>query len=35
MYRDPEGAFKPIAQLDVVCRQIPVHIVFGDRSNVM
>ncbi|KIP03336.1 hypothetical protein PHLGIDRAFT_77771 [Phlebiopsis gigantea 11061_1 CR5-6] len=35
MYRDAEGAFKPIAQLDAVCRQMPVHIVFGDRSDVI
>lgn len=35
MYRDPDGATKPIQYLDSLCDQIPVHIAFGEKADVM
>jgi len=35
MYRDPEGATKPVESLDVACREKPVHIVLGGINDFM
>ncbi len=35
MYRDVEGATKPIKYLDALCRKIPVHIAFGEKADIM
>ncbi|PSR72600.1 hypothetical protein PHLCEN_2v11524 [Hermanssonia centrifuga] len=35
MYRDVEGATKPIKYLDALCRKIPVHIAFGERADII
>ncbi|KAJ3913030.1 Alpha/beta hydrolase fold-1 [Lentinula edodes] len=35
MYRDPEGATKPVKALDIACREKPVHIVLGGLHDFM
>ncbi|KAF7790759.1 hypothetical protein EIP86_001716 [Pleurotus ostreatoroseus] len=35
MYRDPDGATKPIPDLRRACSRIPVHIAFGKKSDIM
>lgn len=35
MYRDPEGATKPVESLDVACREKPVHLVLGGINDFM
>ncbi|KAI0695718.1 hypothetical protein BC835DRAFT_1272887 [Cytidiella melzeri] len=35
MYRDPLGATKPVQYLGRICGQIPVHIAFGERADVV
>lgn len=29
MYRDKDGATAPVQDLNVICHQIPVHLIFG------
>lgn len=29
MYNDVDGPTKPIADLDIACGRIPVHVIFG------
>ena len=33
MYREPEGATKPVQDLDKICSRIPVSIVFGGEND--
>ncbi|KAG2153451.1 Alpha/beta hydrolase fold-1 [Suillus bovinus] len=33
MYREPDGATKPVQDLDKICPRIPVSIVFGDNNE--
>jgi len=33
MYRDKDGATAPVEDLNVVCRKIPVHIIFGGNPD--
>jgi hypothetical protein len=33
MYREPEGATKPVQDLDKTCSRIPVSIVFGGEND--
>jgi hypothetical protein len=35
MYREPDGATKPVQDLDKVCSRIPVSIVFGSDNDYM
>lgn len=35
MYREPEGATKPVQDLDKICSRIPVSIVFGEENDYM
>jgi hypothetical protein len=35
MYRDPEGATKPVESLNVACREKPVHIILGGIADFM
>ncbi|KIK55964.1 hypothetical protein GYMLUDRAFT_47432 [Collybiopsis luxurians FD-317 M1] len=35
MYRDPEGATKPVESLNVACREKPVHIILGGINDFM
>jgi len=35
MYRDREGATKPVQDLNRVCARMPVHIVFGDINDAL
>jgi len=33
MYRDKDGSTAPVKDLDVICSQIPVHVVFGGNPD--
>jgi len=33
MYRDKDGATAPVQDLNVVCHQIPVHVIFGGNPD--
>lgn len=33
MYRDKDGATTPVQDLNVICRQIPVHVIFGGNPD--
>ena len=33
MYQDVDGPTKPIADLDILCKHIPVHVIFGQRND--
>jgi len=35
MYREPDGATKPVQDLDKVCARIPVSIMFGGENDYM
>ncbi|KAJ3788256.1 Alpha/beta hydrolase fold-1 [Lentinula aff. detonsa] len=35
MYRDPEGATKPVKSLDIACREKPIHLVLGGIHDFM
>lgn len=35
MYMEPDGATKPVQDLDKVCPRIPVSIVFGSDNDYM
>ncbi|KAJ3525179.1 hypothetical protein NM688_g8444 [Phlebia brevispora] len=35
MYRDPDGATKPIPYLRRTCTTIPVHVAFGKKSDII
>jgi len=33
MYRDKDGASAPVQDLNVICTQIPVHVIFGENPD--
>jgi hypothetical protein len=33
MYRDKDGATAPVKDLNVICNQIPVHVIFGGTPD--
>ena len=35
MYKEPDGATKPVQDLDKVCARIPVSIIFGGENDYM
>lgn len=35
MYREPDGATRPVQDLDKICPRIPVSIVFGNNNEYM